>query len=162
MEMAMIDQPHSHEIDALNRLIEATLDSVDGYDRAAQITESRRFQAAFIERAKERRLVVRRLQDRVRELGAEPEDEGSILAKAHRAFLAVRDRVDESAIVAEVDHGESFLAGKWQSALGDEGLTSETQQLIHGCYTSVRRGHEQWRQEHLYPSGPTSAGFGGR
>jgi uncharacterized protein (TIGR02284 family) len=156
----MNKQPHSHDIDVLNGLIETTLDSVDGYHRAAQATECQRFQAAFMWRVSERQLVVGRLQDRVRDLGAEPEDGGSLLAKAHRVFLSIRDRVDEDAIVAEVDHGESFLAGKWQAALGDDELTPETRQLIDGCYESVRRGHEQWRQEHRSASNADASAGG--
>jgi uncharacterized protein (TIGR02284 family) len=142
----------SHEIQVLNGLIETTLDSVDGYHRAAQEAPSRSLRASFMERVGERELVVRRLQERVRQLGGEPEDEGSLLASAHRAFLAIRDRTDPDAVMAEVDHGESYLAGKWQTALGDDRLSPDTLQLITRCYESVRLGHEEWRRVHLRSS----------
>jgi uncharacterized protein (TIGR02284 family) len=138
----------SHDIKILNGLIETTLDSVDGYRLAAEEAPSRSLRASFGSRVSERQHVVDRLRERVRQLGGEPEDDGSILARAHRVFLCMRDRVDEHAIIAEVDHGESYLAGKWQAALGDDDLTEETRRLINGCYMSVQRGQEEWRRWH--------------
>lgn len=139
----------AHDIKVLNGLIESTLDSVDGYHLAAQEAPSRSLRAAFTARLSEREQVVHRLRERVRQLGGEPEDDGSILASAHRVFMCIRDRVDEDAILAEVDHGESYLAGRWQAALGDDELTADTRQLINGCYASIEHGHREWRRAHL-------------
>jgi uncharacterized protein (TIGR02284 family) len=153
----------SHDVNVLNGLIETTLDSVDGYRRAAQESSSSRFSNAFMERANEREQILSRLRERVRELGGEPEDEGSLLARAHRAFLSLRDRItgsDDNSVLAEVDHGESYLKGKWDSALGDEQLSSETRRLVRECYDSVRRGHEDWRRAHI-ASSATGASAGG-
>lgn len=72
-------------------------------------------------------------------------------------FLCMRDRVDEDAILAEVDHGESYLAGKWQAALAEDELTADTRQLINGCFVSIQRGHEEWRRTHLDSSGAGSS-----
>lgn len=149
----------AHDIAVLNGLIETTLDSVDGYHRASLEAPSRNLRSAFAQRCRERELVVRRLRERVWQLGSEPEDEGTMLARAHRAFLFMRDRVDEDAVIAEVDHGESYLAGKWQSALADDRLTDDTRQLINGCYESVRQGHEQWRAANEQSTGNAAKAF---
>jgi uncharacterized protein (TIGR02284 family) len=152
----------SHDITVLNSLIETTIDSVDGYRRSAQEATSSRFSAAFLERANEREQVVSQLRDRVRQLGGNPEDDGSVLAAAHRAFLSLRDKItgsDDTAVVAEVDHGESYLNGKWEAALRDDRLSAETRSLVQSCYDSVRRGHEEWRRAHEDMSG--SGGSGG-
>jgi uncharacterized protein (TIGR02284 family) len=53
---------------------------------------------------------------------------------------------DDKSVVAEVDRGESFLNGKWETALADTEVSPETQQLLRQCYQSVRSGHEQWEQ----------------
>ncbi len=155
----------SHDISVLNSLIETTIDSVDGYRRSAQEASSSRFSAEFLDRASEREQVVSQLRDRVRQLGGSPEDDGSVLAAAHRAFLSLRDKItggsDES-VVAEVDHGESYLNGKWETALRDDALSTETRSLIQHCYESVREGHEKWRRAHEDMSGTTSgAGMSG-
>ncbi|HLL31916.1 MAG TPA: PA2169 family four-helix-bundle protein [Allosphingosinicella sp.] len=140
---------NSHDVSVLNSLIETTIDSVDGYRHSAGEATSGTFTEMFRQRAQERQTVVERLRERVRELGGTPEDEGGLLAKAHRQFLSLRDAVtgrDDKAVVAEVDRGESYLNGKWEAALADKELSVETQRLISECYHSVRSGHDQWEQ----------------
>ncbi len=141
----------THDISVLNSLIETTIDSVDGYRRSAQEATNSRFSQEFLERASEREQVVSRLRDQVRSLGGNPEDDGSVLAAAHRAFLTLRDKVtgsDDTAVIAEVDHGESYLNGKWETALGDERLSAETRNLVQELYSSVREGRDKWRRVH--------------
>jgi uncharacterized protein (TIGR02284 family) len=154
----------SHDITVLNSLIETTIDSVDGYRRSAQEATNSRFSAEFLERATEREQVVSQLRDRVRQLGGNPEDDGSVLAAAHRAFLTLRDKVtgsDDAAVIAEVDHGESYLNGKWETALRDGGLSAETRSLIQSSYDSVREGHERWRRMHEDMAGTSGGGSTG-
>ena len=140
---------NDHDVTILNSLIETTIDSVDGYRHSAGEAASTTFTDLFRQRAQERELVVTRLRERVRELGGTPEEEGGLLAKAHRQFLSLRDAVtgrDDKAVVAEVDRGESYLNGKWEAALADTEVSPETRSLIRECYQSVRSGHDQWEQ----------------
>jgi uncharacterized protein (TIGR02284 family) len=139
----------NHDVTVLNSLIETTIDSVDGYRRSAEEATNGTFTQMFRQRAQERQQVVERLREQVRTLGGTPEDDGSLLAAAHRQFLSLRDAVtgsDDKSVIAEVDRGESFLDGKWQVALADKELSVETQRLIGECYQSVRSGHDQWEQ----------------
>jgi uncharacterized protein (TIGR02284 family) len=156
----------SHDISVLNSLIETTIDSVDGYRRSAQEATNSRFSAAFLERANEREQIVSQLRDQVRRLGGNPEDDGSVLAAAHRAFLSLRDKVtgsDDTAVIAEVDHGESYLNGKWETALRDDQLSQETRSLIQQCYDSVREGRDTFRRLHedMAGSGTSTGGTTG-
>jgi hypothetical protein len=64
----------------------------------------------------------------------------------------------DGAVIAEVDHGESYLNGKWEAALKDDGLSAETRSLIQGCYGSVRDGHEKFRRLHEDVSGTSGGG----
>jgi uncharacterized protein (TIGR02284 family) len=140
---------NDHDINVLNSLIETTIDSVDGYRHSAEAATSDTFTTLFRERAEERQKVVARLRERVRELGGTPEEDGGLLAKAHRRFLSLRDAVtgrDDKAVVAEVDRGESYLNGKWEAALADTELSPETQRLVREAFQSVRSGHDQWEQ----------------
>jgi uncharacterized protein (TIGR02284 family) len=139
----------SHDVTVLNSLIETTIDSVDGYRHSAGEATSGTFTELFQQRAQERQQVVDRLREQVRKLGGTPEEDGGLLAKAHRQFLTLRDAVtgsDDKAVIAEVDRGESYLNGKWETALADTELTAETQRLLRECYQSVRSGHDQWEQ----------------
>lgn len=131
----------------LNSLIATTLDSVDGYRKAAEEANAARFSEAFLSRANERQAVAANFQAKVRELGGNPEDDGTVLASAHRAFLGLRDMFtgerDDSAVVAEVERGEDHIKAKFETALGDEGLDPAVRQLIQTAYASVREGHDQ-------------------
>ena len=138
-----------HDVSVLNSLIETTIDSVDGYRHSAGEATNEQFAQIFRARAEERQQVVARLRERVVELGGTPEEEGGLLAAAHRQFLSLRDAVtgrDDKAVIAEVDRGESYLNGKWEAALADDSLSSQTKQLLTQLYQSVRSGHEQWEQ----------------
>jgi uncharacterized protein (TIGR02284 family) len=140
---------NDHDVTVLNSLIETTIDSVDGYRHSAGEATNAQFAEIFRSRAQEREEVVGLLRRKVVELGGTPEEEGGLLAKAHRQFLSLRDAVtgrDDKSVVAEVDRGESYLNGKWEAALADTELSADTQRLIRECYQSVRSGHEQWEQ----------------
>ena len=137
------------DITALNSLIETTLDSVDGYRRSADEAPNSRFAPEFRARAQEREQVVATLRDEVRRQGGTPEEDGSLLAAAHRAFLTLRDRIsgsDEDAVIAEVDRGESYLNAKWEAAIANDRLSPETRDVIGRCYDSIRAGHDRWEQ----------------
>ena len=140
---------NQHDVTVLNSLIETTIDSVDGYRHSAGEATNEQFAEIFRKRAQEREEVVGLLRRRVVELGGEPEEEGGLLAKAHRQFLSLRDAVtgrDDKSVIAEVDRGESYLNGKWEAALADNELSADTQRLLRECYQSVRSGHDQWEQ----------------
>lgn len=141
----------SHDIGVLNGLVQTTLDSVDGYRRAAEEATESRFSSDFMNRAAEREQIVRQLQTEVRRLGGNPEDDGSILAAAHRAFLSLRDRIsgsDDEAVIAEVDHGETYLKEKWETAMKDEELSPETRSVITEAYGSISADQAKWRAAH--------------
>ena len=130
----------------VNTLIATTLDSVDGYRKAAEEAGSHRLAAAFRERAAERETVVRDLQQLVRAHGGNPEDDGTILAAAHRAFLGLRDMFtsarDDEAIIAEVERGESYLAGKYEAAMKATDLNPDVKAAVSKAYASVKSGHD--------------------
>lgn len=138
----------SHDIRTLNGLIATTLDSVDGYEEAAKASESTYFGEMFTSRAAERRQVVRTLQSEVTRLGGNPEDDGTVLAGAHRAFLDLKAAVtgkDDQAIVNEVERGEDHIKAKYEAAMQDDDVSPACRSTIEQCYTSVREGHDQMR-----------------
>lgn len=139
--------PNSHDIHVLNGLIETTIDSADGYREAAKETDNARFRELFERRSFERQQVAGELQGTVRTLGGEPEDDGSILAKAHRAFLDIKHALvrDEQAVVNSVENGEDHIKAKFERALEDSDVSATTRETIRRAYTSVKSGHDQMR-----------------
>jgi uncharacterized protein (TIGR02284 family) len=141
-------QNYDNDIDAVNGLIKTTIDSVDGYRAAAEDADNTRYQAMFFKRADEREAVADRLQSYVRELGATPEDSGSMAASAHRAFMGLRDAItgsDDTAIIEEVERGEDRIKDEFEKAMSDNELSAATRSIITECYQSVREGHDEMR-----------------
>lgn len=142
----MADANH-HDIKVLNSLIETTLDSADGYREAAKETDNTSYKTLFERRSFERQEIASDLQGSVRSLGGEPEDDGSILAKAHRAFLDVKHALlrDEQAVVNSVENGEDFIKAKFEKALEDSDVSATTRETIRRAYATVKDGHDQMR-----------------
>jgi uncharacterized protein (TIGR02284 family) len=137
-----------HDIKTLNSLIETTLDSADGYAEAAKDAKSESLISLFRERSTERRQVASTLQQRVRLLGGDPEDDGTVLASAHRMFVNLRSSLtsnDNKAVVDEVERGEDHIKSKFEDAMKDEDVSPDTMSVITDAYASVRNGHDQMR-----------------
>lgn len=137
----------SNDISTLNSLIATTIDSVDGYRAAAEDSDGR-FAGLFTDCAAERERACRSLQAEVSRLGGDPEDDGTVLAAAHRAFMGLKDAVtgrDEQAIVNEVERGEDHIKEKFESALNDNNVSLPTRAVIAEAYGSVRAGHDRMR-----------------
>ena len=133
----------SHDIEVTNGLIKTTLDSMKGYKDACKDSETQR-SAFFGEMASERSQVATQLQQHVRTLGGDPEDDSSLTGAAHRGFMDLKQAVagtDEKAIIHEVERGEDHLKDKYEQALQDEKLSTQTRQTIQQCFDSVRKGH---------------------
>jgi len=136
----------NHDISILNSLIKTTLDSVKGFKEAAEDADAGRFTALFSEFATERSRVASQLQDEVQRLGGNPEDDSSLLAAAHRAFMNLKETLtgrDDRVIIEEVERGEDYIKGKFKTALEDDDLSSMTRSLIEQAFTSVRAGHDR-------------------
>lgn len=132
------------QIDLLNELIETTIDSVDGYEQAAEVASDPDLAGTFRRFAAERREALDRLRAEVRALGGEPEDDGSVLAAAHRLFLNLRTAVqdDTQAAIAEVERGEDYITAQYEGALNSDLLAPSVRAAIAAGYETVRRGHD--------------------
>ena len=136
---------NDHDITILNTLITTTIDSANGFENSAEDADAARFQQMFRDFAQERRQVIGRLQERVRQLGGTPNDDGSLKAELHRRWEDMRKAIagaDDKAIIEEVERGEDYLKEKYEMALRDDQLSPETRSLIQECFVSVRRGHD--------------------
>lgn len=139
------------DIKALNSLIETVIDSADGYAEASK-TAGHRFQEIFQRRGAERRQLTTQLQSKVRALGGEPEDEGTLLAGAHRMFLNLRNSVssDDVTVVDQVEAGEDHIKHKFEDALDDDKISPATLADIDEAFTVVKDGHDEIRDlKHL-------------
>ena len=139
---------NAHDIKILNSLVETTLDSADGYAEAARDAKAEPLISLFRSRSGERRTAASTLQNCVRSLGGEPEDDGTVLASAHRMFVNLRTSLtsaDNKAVIDEVERGEDHIKSKFEHAMKDDKISPHTMTVIADVYTSVRSGHDQMR-----------------
>jgi uncharacterized protein (TIGR02284 family) len=66
-----------HTIRVINNFIETTLDSANGHQEAAENSDASKFKTMFSQRSQSRRQLVQALQQEVRNLGGEPEQDQS-------------------------------------------------------------------------------------
>lgn len=140
--------PTDHDISVINSLITTTIDSADGYERSAQDVDSDQLKQLFSTMGQERRQVVGQLQEHVRMHGGTPNDDGSLLAGAHRGFVDLKNALtggSDKAVIDEVERGEDYIKDKYETALADNDLSAECRQFVSQAYESVRRGHDRVR-----------------
>lgn len=140
------------DIATLNSLIETTIDSADGYEQAAATEKTGNLAQLFRQFASERRSIVADLRSHVVRLGGKPEDDGSLLAAAHRQFLNLRSAFDSDTRTAinEVERGEDYIKEKYEAALKED-LSPDVRQAIQRAYDSIRAGHDTFsNMKHSY------------
>lgn len=141
---------HQDETTAtLNTLIATLIDSIEGYEKSANEIENPRYAQLFTARAQERKQAVMQLQAAVAALGGKPEDDGSLLGTIHRAFQSLREVVstkDDEAIIAEIEHGETYLKDKFETALDSDTLAAAPREAVQAAWASVKAGHDEMAQ----------------
>lgn len=140
--------PVDHDIATLNGLTTTTIDSCDGYTRAAEDASAGRFRELFRDSAGDRRAATSVLQQSVRDLGGTPVDEGSLIASVHRRWLDLKDALaggGDKAIIDTVESGEDHIKSKYEEALRDGDLSPTALDAIGTAYQSVRAGHDRMR-----------------
>jgi uncharacterized protein (TIGR02284 family) len=137
------------QVDTLNTLITTTIDSINGYNEAAENTENVRFQQIFRQNAQDRQQAVQELSTCVRSLGGEPSTDGSFMGKTHQSWLDLKAAVtgrDDERVINSVEAGEDYLKEKFETALDSDELTGESRQAVESAYQSVRSGHDEISQ----------------
>jgi uncharacterized protein (TIGR02284 family) len=135
-----------HAVKVLNSLIETTLDSAHGYKEAAESSEDARYKTMFSERSLKRMKLTGELQQEVRSFGGEPEQDQSMLGKAHNKFVDLKAAVmghDEKAIINEVERGEDFIKAKFEKAVEDDELPANIRELVTRAYSEIKSDHDE-------------------
>lgn len=126
--------------------IATLLDTLDGYQKSSGDIDNQALADKFNARARERQSAITKLQPAVAAAGGNPEDDGTLLGGAHRAFQSLKEAVtgrDEKAIVAEIERGEDYLRAKFETALADVDLSPTARAAAEEAWQSVRAGHKE-------------------
>lgn len=145
---------HRHDVRVLGRLIKVTLDSAEGYREAARNSSDPGRKLAYGRLAEQRDALVVILQHASRDLGGLPDRDGSLLAKAHRAFMDIKHALlrDDEALDGEIRTGETWLIDTYEVALNDPDLGEPTREIVRRAFDVIDPQPEE-REEHLLPPG---------
>lgn len=135
-------------ITALNRCIETCTDAEKGYAIAAADVRDPTLKARFLAHVKERSDFVLDLQRAILELGAMPENEGTVRGALHRGFMTVKrvaEGRDDRLIVEECVRGERAALRDYERALRHvffRRLPPELRAMVESQYSTIKRSLE--------------------
>ena len=137
----------THDTKTLNTLLASVVDSIDGFEQATTSVDTSRFKSIFEEVARDRRGLRGEIEAKIREVGGTPEDEGTMLASAHRVLMRLRDAVSKGdiAVVDEAERGEDHIKAKFEKAAKDDELSPPVHQFVATLAPRVTAGHNKIR-----------------
>ncbi|MEO6199400.1 MAG: PA2169 family four-helix-bundle protein, partial [Sphingomicrobium sp.] len=74
---------------------------------------------------------------------------GSVLGHMHQRFEDLKAAItgnDEKAIINEVERGEDYIKGKYETVLKSDALSGDCRSVVEQAFQSVREGHDQISQ----------------
>ncbi len=125
----------------LSKLLTRIVDSADGYEQSAESGKSGALKNVFSKRARMRREFAAELRGKLEQQGIKADDDGSLLASAHRVFLDLKSTVmsdDNEKVLAEIERGETALIEQYEEALGETAPGSELAATLSKQLSCVR------------------------
>jgi uncharacterized protein (TIGR02284 family) len=138
-------ETNDHTVKVLNSLIETTIDSANGYRHAAETVEDPQLRSMFEQRASQRTEITSELQREVRSFGGEPKEDQSALGQLHNKFVDIKSSVtghSDKAVIDEVERGEDFIKGKFESAFNGSDLPQQARDMVSRAYGAIKADHD--------------------
>lgn len=135
-------------LSALNDLVEICKDGQHGFRTAAEDAKDAELARVFTEFSSQRTSFIAELQDRVRSLGGNPEESGTVSGSLHRGWIDMKAAISSNephAVLSECERGEDAAIKAYREAL-DENLDPITRGIISRQYASIQAAHDRVKQ----------------
>ena len=134
----------------LEHLYTRLIDSRDGYERASEDADSSALKRVFQELHALRADQAAALRGALASSGADLDDDGSLLAAAHRAFLDLRDMLSggDDAVIAEVIRGERTLLNAYNDLIEDIDGTHPAYDMLTDQHQRLEAHIERLERQH--------------
>ncbi len=132
-----------NNIEILKDLTQITRDSVDGYSKAADKADTPALKSALERRRDMRAQTLSTLNRALIDHGQEAVTSQSVSRQAHELWSRITDAFSrgDDAVVARVEEGEDYIAGKFRDALEDDArLDVNVRSVIEKAYKDIRDG----------------------
>jgi uncharacterized protein (TIGR02284 family) len=136
-------------IEQIQRLIQANLDSYEGYKDAAEDVKNTRLRELFNDLAMTRSRQAASLQTYITWNDETPEEEGTIRGAIHRAWMNARTAInsgDEEVVLIEASRGEEHIKELYEDVIKDI-PGNALSDVLHSQYAAVK--HDYTRIEAL-------------
>jgi uncharacterized protein (TIGR02284 family) len=140
----MVDQK---VLSTLNTLLETTRDGEDGFRTCSAAVASPELKTVFETAARRCDEGAAELEAKIRNLGGEPVQSGTVSGALHRAWTNIKSSItglDEHAVLAECERGEDVAKHAYEAAL-QEDLPEDVAAIIRRQYQGVVHNHDQIR-----------------
>lgn len=130
-------------IDKLQMLIRYNIDASEGFQKSSQEMENPHLAGLFRDLAQERAAMATELQEYVEWNNEEAQDDGSVKAAVHRAWIDIRSRLssgDPSSILTEVERGEDAIKRTYEDVLKNI-PGNPLNDVIQQQYSRVKSAH---------------------
>jgi len=134
-------------IETIQDLIQANLDSAEGFNEAAQQIEHPNLASLFVELGQQRKQIAEALQEHVQFNGERPRRDGTWLATLHRSWTDLRAKIssgDPHTILSEAERGEDYIKGAYEEGLKETAGSAMNDVLLEQ-YKTVKAGHDRIR-----------------
>jgi uncharacterized protein (TIGR02284 family) len=133
-------------ITMLNDLVQANIDSRDGFRHAAGEIQEVAVANMFTQLASERDRQAIELKGLVSLNGEKPAKDGSFAAAAHRAWMDFRTAIGGGlqAVLNEAERGEDHIKAKYEDALKNN-AGSAVNDVLQRQYAAVKAAHDRVR-----------------
>ena len=131
--MSALDAPAPTDAAELQNVLTRYVDSVDGYQKAAEIIANEQLAAAFSEISARRLKITERVSRLISSEGGRADESGSAEALIHRWWIALRTNISEEELgstLAECLRGEKELQRAVKAALIHGNLKPQHQEII--------------------------------
>lgn len=128
----------------LETLVDTVYDSIEGCKRAGEAATSQAVKSAFANQQERRQSTLDMLNQELVRQGGELMTRGTMAGSLHRVWLKVTELFEsgDRAAIERVQEGEDYLAGKFETALEETDLDSQTRAVIQRALTEIRQGEQ--------------------
>ncbi len=129
------------EAKVLTKLLTRIVDSAKGYEDAGEDAKGGQLAELFSRRAATRRQFAAEIRAEITRLGEDADDDGSLLAAAHRLFMDLKAKFSDSneAVLEEVERGESALVEQYEETLDDLPVQAFSRGVVSRQLAEVRK-----------------------
>ena len=134
-------------IATLNNLLEISRDGEQGFRTCAEGVQSPNLKALLEAAAGRCTEGAAELEAKIRSLGGDPAQGGSVSGSMHRAWTNIKSAItgmSENAVLAECERGEDSAKAAYEEAL-QQNLPADVKALVERQYQGVKANHDRVR-----------------